>query len=419
MRRLLAASSCALALAGQASAAAADKGYKVAITSTPAGAELRVGDRTSDPLGKTPWVGSLPAGNHMVILNLADHHEVVDEIVVAAAKKAQKFAFELQAVKYGRVDVLVGPGVGIGGQVLVDGEPQGELPIELRLEVGPHQIEVLKPGFRRFEQWIEVTEAAPVKLVARLERSGGGDGDGRSSGGGTRRSGIEVIAGAGLELGWRSFRYAEPMTATARPFDADAVPLAHVDVEVRPLPGRGRLAGLGIGLDAALGFPPAADTPAGDTIDTSWTELALELRYRHLVDRAIELGATAGFGRTAFGFGGDGALVDEAPTADYRYLRLAAGIGVHQGKLWARVGAAYLAPLSLGPLAERFRAASARGLAAVATASLRVRPMVDAALTLALRHWSWDFASEPGDAVIASGGTDRYLGLLIGAAYRF
>jgi hypothetical protein len=137
VRRTVAACACALAVGGAASTAAAQKAYKVSLASTPAGAEIRVDERAGEPIGVTPWTGTLPEGNHMVILTLAGHHELVEELVVAAQKKLQKFSFTLQGITYGNVQVVVGPAASEGAEILVDGEAKGQVPSVLHLEVGP------------------------------------------------------------------------------------------------------------------------------------------------------------------------------------------------------------------------------------------------------------------------------------------
>jgi len=416
--RRLVASACLLGLVGSAASAAADKTYRVTIDSSPGGAELRIDDRDAAPVGTTPWTGSLAEGSHMVIVSLADHHELVDEVVVTASKKLQRFKLTLQPIEYGEVDVVSGPPGSKGATVLVDGEPRGEVPVTLRLEVGPHQLEIKREGFRRFERWIEVASGDATEVVAALE-STVKDRPPVVHQPAPPRTDPLLVAAAGLEVGWRRFRYTDPMTASARPFDADAVPLLRVDVEVRPLASRGDALGrgLGVAVAAALGFPPAAAAPSGGAIETSWSELAAELRYRHRVGEGIDAGVAGGFARTAFGFSNAGALAGEVPDADYRSLRLAGSLRVQRGRLWFAAEAAYLASLSLGPLADRFRGASAHGLAGSVAAGYRIAARVDATVGGGLRQWSWTLDSQAGDPVVASGSTDRFFGAVAGLSY--
>jgi hypothetical protein len=46
-------------------------------------------------------------------------------------------------------------------------------------------------------------------------------------------------------------------------------------------------------------------------------------------------------------------------------------------------------------------------------------PKVDASVAFSFRRWAWDFTAEPGDVVVAAGGSDRYLALTLGAAYLY
>jgi hypothetical protein len=72
----------------------------VLVISQPEGAELTVGDRS---VGRAPWSGELPPGEHEVAAHLAGHSEAVKTIEVTTSHETQRFEIILAPVK-GPVD---------------------------------------------------------------------------------------------------------------------------------------------------------------------------------------------------------------------------------------------------------------------------------------------------------------------------
>jgi hypothetical protein len=398
-----------------------EKEYDVRIVSEPEGAEIRVDDPDADPVGKTPWDGTLPAGPYMLILDLEGHQQLIEEIVVEKKRKRQTFELELTEIATGTIEVVGGEAAD-GATIAVDGNELGTVPATLDVAEGPHQVVITKDGYKPFERWIEVSSAEPTEIDVVLEPAGGTvppDRGGKTKPAPPRTEPL-VVAGAALELGWRRWDYDNPRTESARPFDADAVPLLRIDVEFMPLAAESAYKrGAGVRGEAALGLPPDASTTADTTIDTSWSELELGVFYRAPIVGGAGLRADVAFGRVAFGFGDAGVFANEVPEVDYRFIRLGASADYRNGKLQAAVGGALLSVLDVGGIPKRFRESSSSGFSLEAGASYRVMDELQAGLSAGYRRYLHDLVSMSGDPIEADGSTDIYFGVMAGAAYLY
>ncbi|HUH05139.1 MAG TPA: PEGA domain-containing protein, partial [Kofleriaceae bacterium] len=276
-----------LALVVGAPLAHAGKEYAVRIATTPEGASVRIDDPDSDAVGETPWDGALEAGPYMVIISLPGHRQLIEEITVGKQKKRQSFSFTLEAIPESTIAVASDPNddSADGATIMLDGVEAGTVPATFEATEGPHQIEVIKEGFERWEKWVEVTggEKTTVEVLLLLPTGEAVTGAPRISTPRGPRVAPLVVATAGIEVGWRRWDYLEPRTGTARPFDANVVPLMRADIAGYPLAGSPTAAmrTLGLRLGLGLGFPPAADAGGGQSITSSWSELELGALYRH------------------------------------------------------------------------------------------------------------------------------------------
>ncbi len=409
--------------------ASAERTYRVRIMSVPAGALVYVDDRESMAVGETPLDTRLSAGGHTIILELEGHEQGIESIRVRKQRRRQKFAIRLIELEQGVVEVVAEEGDEDteGADILVEGEAMGQVPAELRLEVGAHQIEVSKDGFDPFDTWVEVVADEEVTLTVSLGGGGddddGDDDDDDDDGDDDDGSGgkLAASASAAVELAWRRWSYDNALSGAARPFSASLVPLLRVGGELYPLAGRrSAVRGLGLGFAAGLGLPPAAAADGGE-VDTSWSELDAALRYRYAdkPDFGLELVGELAYGRTAFGFAATGSLADETPEVDYRYLRVGLITGYRSGKQLLFAAFDYKLVSSAGLVAERFRSASASGLAAAGGIDYRWRPRIHFRALISYRRFAHEFTSEPGDLVEADGGLDVFYGVQLGAAYHY
>lgn len=405
--------------------ARADKEYSVRIATTPDGASVRIDDPDSETVGETPWDGTLAAGPYMVIISLPGHRQLIEEITVAKQKKKQSFSFTLESIPESKIEIESAPNddSADGATIMLDGVEAGTVPSTLEAAEGPHQIEVMKEGFERWEKWVEVTggENTSVEVLLRLPRGEAGTEPPEVSRPSAPRVAPLIVATAGLEVGWRRWDYLNPRTPSARPFDANVVPLMRADVAAYPLAGSptAALRTLGLRLGVGLGFPPAADAGGGQSITSRWTELEVGAHYRHDTASGAWLRGDIAYAMMIFSFDDASMFADEVPSVDYRLVRMTGTVGYGDASGGASVGGSYLPVLSAGTVADRFREASASGAGVVGDIWYGVTRDITACVNVSYRRFAHTFVSQTGDAVEADGGTDVYFGAFVGAVYSY
>ncbi len=150
----------------------AGKSYKVAISTEPAGATVRIDDPDADPEGQTPCELELAPGPYMVILSLDGYQQRIEEITVKKTRKKQKFDFEMQAIPMAHLELVADGDAAEGASVRLDGKIAGQVPATIEVAEGPHELVVVKEGYRRFEKWIEVSGGADQSVSVALRPEG-------------------------------------------------------------------------------------------------------------------------------------------------------------------------------------------------------------------------------------------------------
>jgi hypothetical protein len=424
---LLALIACAFSAFAALSAPVAEAAPKrpVRIETDPPGATVYVGDKESGAAGVTPLDLRLPPGEHTVILELIGHlprFEVI-QVTGGAAKKPQVVSFTLEPAV--ATIVVDGSDMPTSARVFVDGEERGALPARIEVEPGAHQVEVIAEGRRPFEAWVEVAGGAEetVEVVLR-----GADAPARSEpaveAAAPRSRPSLLAAGAGFELGWRRFRYQEPITSNAQPFDADGVGLIALWIELHPqraLGGARLLWPLSLVASYRHGLPLETDLQGDAVADANWRAADIGLRYRIDLGPWVAVDLDAGWARTQFSFTGeDGGEVAEVPDVDYQALRLGGRVLARPGDWSFWVGAENQIVLDGGRVEDRFRGAEVDGYGlrgGLQVDWLRGRIVTRAEATW--NHYGWLFDPAADDEFQATGGSDDLYGLslAVGATY--
>lgn len=148
---------------------AARKGkYPVKIESTPVGATIYLGSKSCGVVAKTPWRGTLAAGPVLVILE-HQSYDTVERTVEVTAKSTSELFVPMQRTNAGFVEIKGDADPGVAGvAVTVDGQPKGTVPVTLKLPVGRHLIEIAKPGFETFQQWIDLLDGQTMVVLPEL-----------------------------------------------------------------------------------------------------------------------------------------------------------------------------------------------------------------------------------------------------------
>jgi len=141
---------------------------RVKIDSSPTGATLYLGDRTCGVVARTPWSGSVQAGPMVVILELNGYDPLVRTLAVAGGSSAELFV-PLQRIEIGGIEVRADADPQVAGApISVDGQPQGAVPATVKLRAGRHLVEIAKPGFEPFTEWVTIEEGRTLALLPTL-----------------------------------------------------------------------------------------------------------------------------------------------------------------------------------------------------------------------------------------------------------
>jgi len=142
--------------------------HDLRIDSQPAGATLYLGDKTCGVVGRTPWRGKVQAGPVIVVLELNGYDPLQRTLVVADGARAELFA-PLQRIEIGSVEIRADADPQVAGApVTVDGQSQGSVPSTVKLRAGRHLIEIAKPGFDPYSQWVTIEEGRTLSVMPTL-----------------------------------------------------------------------------------------------------------------------------------------------------------------------------------------------------------------------------------------------------------
>ena len=107
--------------------------------------------------GYTPMTLKVPRGPVKVIVEMAGFKPQEQSLDV---RKSQTLTFTLErAPAMARLDLQAGvDGGGAGGEVFIDGADKGTVPNSFDVAAGRHQVEVRKPGYTPFSEWVTLAE---------------------------------------------------------------------------------------------------------------------------------------------------------------------------------------------------------------------------------------------------------------------
>jgi hypothetical protein len=141
--------------------------YKVRIDSAPQQAAIYLDDEKYGIVGYTPWSGRLQKGDWKVILK-KDGYEVATRVIQVKRSRRTQETFlplvkkEEPAVLEVRADADKNA---FNAEIWVDGQMQGKVPATLKLDDGRHLVEIKKPDFETFSQWVPVKEGERVQVL--------------------------------------------------------------------------------------------------------------------------------------------------------------------------------------------------------------------------------------------------------------
>ncbi len=180
MRRCAAITALAIGLAAAGTAARADENpklqshrskYKVRIDSAPQRAAIYLDDKKYGIVGYTPWEGKLISGSWKIIIEVEGYEPAEKSIRVHRRRSVQDHFIplvkkEMPAMVEIRADADKNA---FGAQAWVDGQLQGTIPVTIKMADGRHLVEIKKPDFETFSQWVEVKEGDRLAIQPMLK----------------------------------------------------------------------------------------------------------------------------------------------------------------------------------------------------------------------------------------------------------
>ena len=471
-----------LAALGTGPAHAGRHSYKVRIDSSPPGAKVYLDSKDGDPLGKTPYTGKIDGGIHTLIVEREGYVSSVQDVTIRHTRRVQHFTIELSKVDLATIHVVPGKGQGDikGARVLVDGEEQGNVPDRLKVAAGPHQVQVIKEGYKPFETWIEVSDGQELTVKAELVPSGGkavaandahveGDGgghgtaladagggddgdrdagdDGGDDGGGGDGDGdgdpeagleggggaahaprsIPIISlGAALELAGRRFRYQG--SAQGLPYDAGGRPLVRVQLELDPLASSPSklLSGWVLTGSYARATPFSSQATLNNMavkVPTTWTEWDLAAGYRLRFSEGSYLGGEVGYGNHGFTFQFNSdtmALKDRVPAVDYKFISLGADLRLGFAKRLAVLLSGGTRLVSdTGELGQSVDKTDVSAFQVGAGLAVSFTHAIEMRLAGRYEQFQHTFTTSSGSALQADSGTDQFFGAMLALLYNY
>jgi hypothetical protein len=157
-------------------------GFLRVISSVP-GASVFVDKKEEGALGKTPFQNATPTGAHHIWIEKPGYKPIERDVEVGVGDDVL-LKVELERVEYGRVRVVANRP---DAQVYIDGKAKGQVPIEVDVGHGEHEVRVSAEGMKDWEETVKVEpgQATPVRVRLRPRVS---------------RAGAWVTAGVGLAV---------------------------------------------------------------------------------------------------------------------------------------------------------------------------------------------------------------------------
>jgi len=232
-----------------------------------------------------------------------------------------------------------------------------------------------------------------------------------------------LVASLAFEIGGRRFAYSDPYSSNTRDYDVFGAPMPAVGLEIYPAAGTTIpvIKDLGLTGSFARAFGISSATKSGVTLGTTWMRLGggLRARFRPGSAEGPVIGLNGGINFTSFSFDAPASLTASVPAVTYASLRGGLDARIPFWRMALLLDAGYDGALSAGTVHERFTGATVGGLDFGAGFAFLIASGFEARLTAHYTRYFYTFDPVPGDAYVAGGALDEFLGLGIGVAYAY
>lgn len=225
----------------------------------------------------------------------------------------------------------------------------------------------------------------------------------------------------GMEAAGRFFAFSDGISSNLRTYDVIPAPVFFVGAEVYPagwttVPV---LRDIGLTVDYARAFALQSATADGTPINTVYQRFSAGLRVRIPFSRPTGpvLGVSGRYYKHTFIADEPDALKGQIPNVDYSAIRAGVDARFPLGRPAIVVGFDWIEPLSSGPVYARFTNAKVHGVGAKLGLDVKLVSGFELRVAAEYSRFFSDFDPVLGDAYIAGGALDQYLGLRLSGAY--
>ncbi len=139
------------------------------VVSDPPGASVYVDDHDAGARGVTPFEGPARVGAHHVWVERAGYETIEQDVDVQLGRDAEAEVALVRA-SIGRIRVI---GNVRGAQIFIDDVESGAIPWEGELRSGMHNVRIIAPDMKPWEQGVEIARGQLTPVRARLRPSPG------------------------------------------------------------------------------------------------------------------------------------------------------------------------------------------------------------------------------------------------------
>jgi len=232
-----------------------------------------------------------------------------------------------------------------------------------------------------------------------------------------------VVANVAFEIGGRRFDYKDALSPNTSSYGVFGVPVPSVGIEVYPAAGTTIpiVRDLGLTMRFAHAFGISSVTDDGTSVSTGWTRIGggLRARFHPGSPTGPMIGVSGGIDYLQFNFDASGAITDSLPAVTYASLRAGIDGRIPFWKMALLLDVGYDGPLSAGPVYDRFRDSSVGGVDLGVGLALVLGSGFELRMRGHYTRYFYKFHPVLGDAYVAGGALDEFLGVGLGVAYAY
>jgi hypothetical protein len=232
-----------------------------------------------------------------------------------------------------------------------------------------------------------------------------------------------VVANVAFELGGRRFDYKDALSPNTSSYSVLGAPMPSIGLEVYPA-ARTKIPfvrDLGLTMRFAHAFGLSSTTDDGTEVSTGWTRIGggLRARFRPGGHGGPMIGVNGGIDFLQFNFDTAGPIDGSVPSVTYAALRGGVDARIPFWRMALLLDFGYDGALSAGAVHDRFRDSNVGGIDLGVGLALALGAGFELRLRSHYTRYFYKFHPKLGDAYVAGGALDEFLGFGLGVAYAY